>query len=151
MKTVFVSGDFNILHPGHLRLLKFAKESGDKLIVGVFSNEFSSKKYLLDEKFRIESLKAVSFVDEVVLIEDNLEQFILNLKPNIIVKGKEHEHQPNIELNILDSYDGKLLFTSGEMSFSHLDIIKKDYFNSIYQIYLMIMNIFTDTIFQKID
>ena len=37
-KTVFVAGNFNVLHPGHLRLLRFASECGEKLIVGVFSD-----------------------------------------------------------------------------------------------------------------
>ena len=34
-RTVFVSGNFNVLHPGHLRLLRFAKEYGELLIVRV--------------------------------------------------------------------------------------------------------------------
>ena len=33
-KTVFVSGHFNVVHPGHLRVLRFAKECGDYLIIG---------------------------------------------------------------------------------------------------------------------
>jgi len=37
-RTVFVSGNFNVLHPGHLRLLRFAKEYGDRLIVAVQSD-----------------------------------------------------------------------------------------------------------------
>ena len=40
-KIVFVSGHFNVLHPGHLRFLKFAKECGDYLIVGVESNKIA--------------------------------------------------------------------------------------------------------------
>ena len=38
MKIVFVSGQFNIIHPGHLRLLRFAKECGDKLVVAINSD-----------------------------------------------------------------------------------------------------------------
>jgi cytidyltransferase-like protein len=35
MKTVFVSGLFNVLHPGHVRFLQFARECGDRLIVAI--------------------------------------------------------------------------------------------------------------------
>ena len=37
-EMVFVSGTFNVLHPGHLRLLKFAKANGDRLVVGVLTD-----------------------------------------------------------------------------------------------------------------
>ena len=40
-RTVFVSGNFNVLHPGHLRLLRFAGELGDRLIVGVQSDRLA--------------------------------------------------------------------------------------------------------------
>ena len=50
---VFVYGDFNILHPGHLRLLKFAKESGDYLIVGINSDEINTKG--VSQDIRLES------------------------------------------------------------------------------------------------
>ena len=39
--TVLVSGNFNILHPGHLRLLRFAKECGNRLIVAVESDRIA--------------------------------------------------------------------------------------------------------------
>ena len=38
-RIVFVSGNFNTLHPGHLRLLRFAAECGDLLVVGVTNND----------------------------------------------------------------------------------------------------------------
>jgi cytidyltransferase-like protein len=41
-KVAFVYGNFNIFHPGHLRLLKFAKESSDYLIVGVNSDKLAN-------------------------------------------------------------------------------------------------------------
>ena len=67
MNKVFVSGDFNILHPGHLRLLKFAKNSGDYLIVGVNGDNLSSKSET--EDIRLESIKATSYVDESFIMK----------------------------------------------------------------------------------
>lgn len=131
MKKVFVSGDFNILHPGHLRLLKFAKESGDYLIVGVNSDKLTNNKNLLKENFRLESVKSSSYVDEAFLLEEDPCVLIQKIKPDKVVKGKEHEEKENPELEILKSYGGKLLFSSGEISFSSMELLKKDYFNTI--------------------
>jgi len=128
---VFVSGDFNILHPGHLRLLKFAKESGDYLIVGVNSDNISSNTNLLNEKFRLASVKATSYVDEAFLLNDSSYEYIKKYQPDIVVKGKEHEEKDNPELQIIQSYGGKLLFTSGEISFSSMDLLKKEFINTI--------------------
>jgi len=41
IKKVMVTGNFNVLHPGHIRLLKFAKTFGGKLSVGVFSDRIA--------------------------------------------------------------------------------------------------------------
>jgi len=125
MIKVFVYGDFNILHPGHLRLLKFAKESGDKLIVGVNSDQLTSNKGI-DENTRLESIKATSYVDEAFLLTYPATQYILQNKPDIIVKGKENQSMPNPELDILNSYGGKLIFSSGQIGFSSLDLLKDD-------------------------
>lgn len=127
MKTALVYGDFNILHPGHLRLLKFAKESADYLIVAVNSNNISGNKRLFDEKTRLDSIKATSFVDEAFILNENILEYIKKLKPSIIVKGKEHEQKQNLEEEILKEYGGKLLFTSGEIGFSSLDLLNKDF------------------------
>ena len=125
MKTVFVYGDFNILHPGHLRLLKFAKESGDKLIVGVNSDKLTSNKGI-DEQTRLESIKATSYVDEAFILDTEAVEYINQTKPDIVVKGKEHQSMQNPELDILNSYGGKLIFSSGQIGFSSLDLLKDD-------------------------
>ena len=49
MKKVFISGNFNILHPGHIRLFKFAKEIGAYLIVGVFCDKLIQEKNFIPE------------------------------------------------------------------------------------------------------
>lgn len=127
MKKAFVFGDFNILHPGHLRLLKFAKESSDFLTVGIFSNQLSNKPLLLDENVRLESIKATSYVDEAFLLNEDVLEYIKRRKPDILVKGKEFENRYNPEEEIMKTYGGKILFSSGEIGFSSLNLLQKDF------------------------
>ena len=127
MKKALVYGNFNILHPGHLRLLKFAKESADYLIVAVNSNKLTSDPNLFDEKIRLESIQATSFVDEAFILNEDILDYIKRTKPTFVVKGKEHQIEKNKEEEILKSYGGKLLFTSGEIGFSSLDLLNKEF------------------------
>jgi len=124
-RIVFVSGNFNIVHPGHLRLLRYAKECGDFLIVGVYPKDTPGA--ILPEELRFEGIKSISIVDFAFILHDRPEQFIRELKPAIVVKGKEHEHQINPEQNALNSYGGKLLFSSGDITFSSLDLLQKEF------------------------
>ena len=59
---IFISGFFNTLHPGHIRLLKFAKNLGDELVVGVISKKIISNKSYNSDKSRIETLKSINFI-----------------------------------------------------------------------------------------
>ncbi|DAB28737.1 MAG: ADP-heptose synthase [Sulfurimonas sp. RIFOXYD12_FULL_33_39] len=123
---VFVSGDFNILHPGHLRLLKFAKESGDYLLVGVNCDNVSNKG--ISQDIRLESVRAASYVDEAFILDIPAVEYIKKHKPDIVVKGKEHELKDNPETDILNGYGGKLLFSSGEIGFSSIDLLRKEFY-----------------------
>lgn len=127
MKKALVYGNFNILHPGHLRLLKFAKESSDYLVVAVNSNNLTSDLNLFDENIRLESIKATSFVDEAFILNEDILEYIKKEKPSFVVKGKEHEKEDNPEQAILKKFGGKILFTSGEIGFSSLDLLNKDF------------------------
>ena len=126
-KIVFVSGHFNILHTGHIRLLQYAKECGDFLIVGVESDRIAGEAAHINEQYRLEGVKLNNLVDEVILIDEPIVDFINILKPDIIIKGKEHELKFNPEKNIVEKYGGKLFFSSGETIFSSLELIKKEY------------------------
>lgn len=124
-RIVFVSGNFNILHPGHLRLLRFARECGDYLVVGVLCQ--TAPGTFLPEELRLESVQSINWVSYAFLLHDPPEQFVEALQPSIVVKGKEHEYQYNPEAEIVASYGGKLLFSSGDLTFSSVDLMRREW------------------------
>ena len=116
--VALVTGNFNVLHPGHIRLLKFAKSLAKKLIVGVFSDELAASAVDINEDLRVEAVYSINLVDEVLLINTSLQDFLTTHKPDVVVKGKEFEGKFNIEQEILREYGGQLIFSSGEIGFS---------------------------------
>ncbi len=124
-KLVFVSGNFNIIHPGHLRLLNFAQTCGERLIVGLF--EDAEPGVIVPYDLRCESLKSMSAVADVISIKTSqLADFISTLKPHAVVKGKEHESGHNPERDVVRQYGGHLIFSSGEAKFSSVDLIRSE-------------------------
>ena len=126
-KKIFVSGTFNVLHSGHIRLLRFAKELGGHLIVGVQGDKISSGESFVPENLRLEAIKTNSFVDETFIFNKSIEDVLHEIKPDIVVKGKEHEYKDNDEAKVLKKYGGKLLFGSGESIFSSVDLVHKEF------------------------
>ena len=124
-KTVFVSGNFNIIHPGHSRLLYFAAAQGDFLIVGVFDDDISPDVTNFIEE-RVANIAALDCVCKTVVLSSSPEQYISEVQPDIIVKGLEFEELDNREQSIVDAYGGKLVFNSGESRFTSFDIIDRE-------------------------
>jgi rfaE bifunctional protein kinase chain/domain len=120
----FVSGNFNVVHPGHLRLLKFAAEQADILVVGV--NPDSTPGVTLTQELRLDNVRSISFVHHAVRLEKSASDFIARLKPSIVVKGKEFEDRPNPEQEVVDTYGGRLIFSSGELRFASLALLERD-------------------------
>ncbi len=96
MITVFTNGCFDILHRGHLELLKYCSDIGDIVIVGINTDESIKRLKGLsrpinnqeDRKFMLESLK---YVDKVYFFnEDTPYNLIKSTKPDIIVKGGDY-------------------------------------------------------------
>lgn len=127
--TVFVSGNFNVVHPGHLRLLKFAKDCGKKLIVAVNSDDIAGEGAIISEKLRLESINSNILVDQAFILRGSLTEKLLELRPDVVVKGKEYEGKNNIEEEALKAYGGKLIFSSGESIFSTAELLRKELFN----------------------
>jgi rfaE bifunctional protein kinase chain/domain len=124
-RIALVSGKFNIIHPGHLRLFRFAADNADFLVVGALPDE--DKTVSVPAELRIDALRSISIVSYACVIPGSVEDFIATLRPDVVVKGKEYEDRENSELEALETYGGKLLFGSGEVRFSSIQLIQEEY------------------------
>lgn len=116
-KVVYLAFSTDIIHGGHIRILKKAAELG-KVIVGVMSDQAvaSFKRYpVLDYKHRYEIIKNIRYVDEAIeqkslSYKDNL----INIKPDYVVHGDEWKND-NLKyireetINVLNQIGGKLI------------------------------------------
>jgi rfaE bifunctional protein kinase chain/domain len=121
----FISGNFNVVHPGHLRLLKFATEQADVVVVGVNADNVPGVTLPLD--VRVENVRSISMVNHVVGLDVPAATFIEELKPNVVVKGKEFETRANPEQAAVESYGGRLIFSSGELRFASTSLLEREY------------------------
>lgn len=122
VKIGLVSGNFNVVHPGHMRLLKFAADCCDILVVAI--NPDGPLGVIVPAELRHEAIKAISLVDYSFILEGSIEDALQTMRPDIVVKGKEHQAVYNAEMAVLSGYGGKLLFGSGESVFSSIDLIR---------------------------
>lgn len=95
-KIVFTNGCFDLLHLGHIDYLSKAADLGNRLIIGLNSDNSTSNlkgpsRPITDENSRATLLAALSFVDAVVLFdEDTPLNLIAKIKPDILVKGADY-------------------------------------------------------------
>ena len=104
-KVVYVDGSFDLLHPGHVAMLKAAKERGDYLVVGVHENDTITKRKgpgfpVIDLDERVLCVLAMKYVDDVVIGAPQRpnEAFLKRLGISLVLSGK------NGEVDSEDSY-----------------------------------------------
>ncbi len=130
-RIVFTNGCFDILHAGHIKLLKKAKKLGDVLIVGINKDKSIKKikgkdRPIMDEKQRIEIISAIEFVDYVVPFGDTTpEKLIKMIKPDIIVKGGDYKKDEVVGKDIVEKYGGKVYIFPLVKNISTTKIINK--------------------------
>jgi len=126
-------GCFDIVHPGHIRYLRFAKAQGDILIVSVSADAVVDKGYdrpYINEELRLENLAAFEFVDHVYLDHNTWAGPVLELlEPDVYIKGKEYETNADPrflkEKTLVERYGGQVIFSSGDVVYSSSYIIEK--------------------------
>jgi rfaE bifunctional protein kinase chain/domain len=125
-ESALITGHFNILHPGHIRIFKFAKSIAKNLTIGVEPNEFNKESIFIDEKERLDSINQIELVDNAFIFKKNLENAIKKTNPDIIIKGQEHASKNNPEDEYKKQYKFDLIFCSGETTFSSNTILEKE-------------------------
>lgn len=82
MKTILTYGTFDVFHVGHVRMLRRLAELGDRLIVGISTDEFNNQKgksSLLSYEDRVEVVESIKFVD-LVIPEESWEQKLQDIE-----------------------------------------------------------------------
>ncbi len=129
---VHCHGCFDIVHPGHVRYLEFARKQGDVLVVSLTGDSHLLKgdqRPYIPEELRAENLAALSAVDFVhINPHPTAEELIRELRPHIYVKGREYEQSDDpgftAERAAVAEYGGRVLFSSGDVVFSSSRLIE---------------------------
>ena len=111
-EIVFVSGVFNILHPGHRRFLDFAESTNKQLVIGVFSDTVAAERAFMPEDVRLAAVRAYSKKAQVILVNEDLKHVLNELRPSLVIKGPEFKDVENIE-SIIFSWGGEIIFSAG--------------------------------------
>ena len=130
--TVQCHGCFDIVHPGHVRYLQFARRLGDVLVVSLTGDAAMGKgpgRPYIPQELRAESLAALEFVDWVVIDPHPTACRLLELlRPDVYVKGREYATvtDPRFvrEREIVEGYGGRVVFHSGDVVFSSTHLME---------------------------
>ncbi len=130
--VVFTNGVFDLLHPGHVKLLERARTLGEALIVGI--NDDASAKRLAkgpgrpvnSARDRARVVAALEAVDCVVIFpEDTPESLILELQPDILVKGSDYRAVELPGRSVVEERGGKVILIDLLSGYSTTAIIQR--------------------------
>ena len=130
MTLVFTNGCFDLIHQGHLDLLKKAKSMGSELYVGINSDDSvkrlkGSKRPINCQSFRVNLLESMKYVDKVFLFEEDTPlNLIKQIKPHILVKGGDYKINEVVGADFVRSYGGNTIIIPITPGFSTTDTIK---------------------------
>ena len=115
-KIVFTNGCFDVIHRGHIEYLKFCKERGDVVVVGLNSDSSvrvikGPDRPIHNQVDRAAVLAALESVDYITIFDESTPiDLIKKVKPDVLVKGKDWEKKGVVGAKFVKSYGGKLLF-----------------------------------------
>ncbi|MGH9604570.1 MAG: adenylyltransferase/cytidyltransferase family protein [Terracidiphilus sp.] len=110
----FANGCFDLLHAGHMRFLRSAKEQGDVLVVAVNSDRAVAElkgtgRPVMPEQARAELIAAVEYADYVVIFDDLTAEGVLrDLRPHVQCKGTDYGEATVPEKRLMESLGGKV-------------------------------------------
>jgi rfaE bifunctional protein nucleotidyltransferase chain/domain len=130
-KIVFTNGCFDLLHVGHIRYLRGAKELGSKLVVALNGDESvrqlkGAGRPLMPADERAEILAALSDVDAVVIFDEpDVRALLRELRPDIHAKGTDYTEESVPEREVVAEYGGRVAIVGDPKDHSTTSIIEQ--------------------------
>jgi len=130
-KIVFSNGCFDIIHRGHIEYLAKAASFGDVMIIGLNTDSSVSRlkgenRPVQDEKARALVIASLSFVDNIILFDEDTPFELINyLKPDILVKGSDYSVETIVGADIVLENGGKVETIDLVEGYSTSNIIEK--------------------------
>jgi rfaE bifunctional protein nucleotidyltransferase chain/domain len=118
-RIIFANGCFDVLHVGHVRYLREARDLGDLLIVGLNSDGSVRRlkgegRPVLDQDHRAFLLAALESVDYILIFEDDtVDRLLIELKPHLHCKGGDYTPETVPEKETVAQYGGSTSITGG--------------------------------------
>jgi len=128
-RIAFTNGCFDLLHPGHVSYLEFAREQGDVLVVGMNSDRSvqsikGPKRPLISQLDRARMLASLQAVDYVVIFDEpSVIDLVKQVKPDILVKGQDYTVDGVVGHEFVQSYGGRIALAPIEHEYSTSKII----------------------------
>ena len=131
-KVILCHGNFDVVHPGHVRHLTYASTKADILIVSITADRFIEKgidRPFVPENLRALNLTAFQMVDYVIIDYNHKPLKILSiLKPDFFAKGFEYSSggippATKEEAKVVVGYGGEMIFTPGDIVYSSTKIL----------------------------
>jgi D-beta-D-heptose 7-phosphate kinase/D-beta-D-heptose 1-phosphate adenosyltransferase len=129
LRVGFTNGCFDLLHPGHVELIKRARATCDKLVVGLNADASVRRlkgpsRPVQNERARSIVMASISSVDLVTLFaEDTPLGLIERLKPDVLVKGADYTIETVVGADFVRGYGGKVVLVPIEVGYSTTTII----------------------------
>ena len=132
-KVIMCHGTFDVVHPGHVRHLLYAKTKGDILVASLTSDEHIKKanfRPFVPEDLRAINLAALEVVDYVIIDREATPLRNLGvIQPDYFAKGYEYSSgginpRTQEEMQVLESYGGEVIFTPGDIVYSSSALIE---------------------------
>jgi D-beta-D-heptose 7-phosphate kinase / D-beta-D-heptose 1-phosphate adenosyltransferase len=131
LRVGFTNGCFDILHPGHVKVLTAARGACDRLIVGLNSDASVKRlkgegRPVQSERARAEVLAALEAVDLVVIFEDDTPlKLIAQIKPSVLVKGGDYTREQVVGHDIVEAHGGEVVLVEVLAGFSTTSLVDR--------------------------
>jgi D-beta-D-heptose 7-phosphate kinase / D-beta-D-heptose 1-phosphate adenosyltransferase len=131
LRIGFTNGCFDILHPGHVKLLTAARATCDRLIVGLNSDTSVKRlkgdgRPMQNELARAEVLAALEAVDLVIVFEEDTPiNLIVQIRPSVLVKGADYAREQVVGHEIVAAHGGEIMLVDIVEGFSTTSLVKR--------------------------